>query len=652
MYVRPLTRPFTVRRRLRSSQSLQLVGKSSAASDRLETASLESLLGWLVANGVQGIDSKRCIGLYDEGNGNRGVAALKKLSKGQQLLIVPLRLAIFDDPSDPENLANAPYEGAPWSIRLAWKLIKLKEDGESCPWWSYLASLPSTAVDGPLTTWSWGSVDALRVYRPMARQIDYALWLSSSAWSSIRSATSMAQQRGDEGGSKAAPKASVGRSRFEWALSVVHSRTFGTAGRRGGVGARMLVPFVDMLNHGGDIATSCLGDPDPTTFPMDNVRWDIVTKLGGEPLMVLTATRDIDPGEELLLSYGERSNDEWVLHYGFVPPRNPHDDVVIFDTIEDAIDWYLEKYIPKGVLAPEALQKSILNAYAASQQEEDGMTGVKANDHQEESEALRAERDSIKLLSGGRVDGRVAAAFAALHTYARAAGGPVHPNVQTHLAEAIASRAEEMLVDLRMAHGIDLVEDLKTLIDPSSLLQHPLECFEDSALDRHHNYEEILEHYLKEISSIASTLPATLVEQPAVYSAASSTTSSSASSSTVESDNESAINDQGQLKMFDLHENDAVDTTEAMVDTGALKEQELLMTLRNADPNAFQPTTNSIDGEEVCDDGDDKTALDGDLWRTNRTSLIPIAYRVYKCCILWDAVILGKKLQDPDGMKS
>ena len=27
---------------------------------------------------------------------------------------------------------------------------------------------------------------------------------------------------------------------------------------------------------------------------------------------------------------GERSNDDFLLHYGFVPPRNPHDDVAMF----------------------------------------------------------------------------------------------------------------------------------------------------------------------------------------------------------------------------------------------------------------------------------------------------------------------------------
>lgn len=33
---------------------------------------------------------------------------------------------------------------------------------------------------------------------------------------------------------------------------MVHSRTFGSAAKGGGIGVRMMVPLLDMLNHGGD----------------------------------------------------------------------------------------------------------------------------------------------------------------------------------------------------------------------------------------------------------------------------------------------------------------------------------------------------------------------------------------------------------------
>jgi hypothetical protein len=60
--------------------------------------------------------------------------------------------------------------------------------------------------------------------------------------------------------------------------------------------------------------------------------------------MVLSTTRDIVEGEPLQLSYGERSNDDFFVHYGFVPRGNPHDDVVLFSDLEQALEWHYEQY--------------------------------------------------------------------------------------------------------------------------------------------------------------------------------------------------------------------------------------------------------------------------------------------------------------------
>lgn len=54
----------------------------------------------------------------------------------------------------------------------------------------------------------------------------------------------------------------------------------------------------------------------------------------------VTATRDIQQDEEILLSYGERDNDDFFTHYGFVPLRNPHDDVVLFHNMADLMQWH------------------------------------------------------------------------------------------------------------------------------------------------------------------------------------------------------------------------------------------------------------------------------------------------------------------------
>lgn len=128
----------------------------------------------------------------------------------------------------------------------------------------------------------------------MLRALEHAQWLASSA--------------GQQPGGARFP-----RDRWDWALSVCHSRTFGAPGRGGGVGVRMLVPLIDMLNHAGDVDTAPPGtrsagggDPAAAVQARENVRWDLKAPAGpdGEWAMEVTATRAIAPGEELLLSYG------------------------------------------------------------------------------------------------------------------------------------------------------------------------------------------------------------------------------------------------------------------------------------------------------------------------------------------------------------
>ena len=71
-----------------------------------------------------------------------------------------------------------------------------------------------------------------------------------------------------------------------------------------------------MLNHGGDETEGPLDGPAAAT---DAVRWDLAppeASASGGWEMVLRATSDVQPQEQLLLSYGERPNDDFFLHYG------------------------------------------------------------------------------------------------------------------------------------------------------------------------------------------------------------------------------------------------------------------------------------------------------------------------------------------------
>ena len=77
-------------------------------------------------------------------------------------------------------------------------------------------------------------------------------------------------------------------------------------------------------------------------------RWDVVQQ-DGAWMMRVSATKDIGPEEEVFFSYCERPNEGFLVQYGFTPTQNPHDSVTLFETPEQAANWYIPKLPPELV---------------------------------------------------------------------------------------------------------------------------------------------------------------------------------------------------------------------------------------------------------------------------------------------------------------
>lgn len=590
---------------------------SASMDSDLAQAYLQDFLGWLIANGVEGIgttDSK--IALFNGEGGERGIAAIAPLRRGDTFARIPLRLAITDDPEDEESNALVGAD-APWSVRLVCKVLRMASAGDESPWAPYLKVLP-TAVPNPLSTFSWEDTQAI-AYEPARRQLDHAAWLAASSLDSLPDGA-------------AGPAPLLSRESFEWALSVVHSRTFGSAGRTGGVGVRMLVPLVDMLNHAGDEDRSTTAGPAAVPMPVavDNVRWDIVSKIGGEYFMVLTATRDIIAGEELLLSYGERSNDDFFMHYGFIPSRNVHDDVILFCTIEEAIDWHLEKYVPIGGLPPSQLQAVINAAYAAAGKEEAEAAGGNAAAMEAalealpevEAEKIRAERAAIKLLSRKRTDGRLIAALEILHAAAVVGGGPVAKNFEDHIREAVGARAVEVLRSMHRMSGMRLEEDLALLAKV------------ESELGSEDGFGAAAAVYCPAIAGSSWA--------EAVYQSPDAATADVAGEGTVLSSTGTADSTSG-TGTGTAEESSTFSSTfrpSVVVDTGAGVQNEdsadaaLLAALQRAAPPGFFL---SSEGSSSSTDQEERNKSAGNVLTASR--ILALKYRANKAMILWDALL-------------
>eukprot|EP00798_Chlamydomonas_sp_ICE-L_P001034 gene1034-3895_t len=137
---------------------------AASESQPSEGERLSTFMTWLVANGVAGIggqDSK--IGLYESGEGERGLASVKEIAAGDVLLRIPLRMALIDFPED-EATNKLMYDGAPWSVRLAAKLLREVEKGVDSPWLPYLLVLPER-VPAPLEVLPWDQYSSIE-YQP------------------------------------------------------------------------------------------------------------------------------------------------------------------------------------------------------------------------------------------------------------------------------------------------------------------------------------------------------------------------------------------------------------------------------------------------------------------------------------------------------
>ncbi|KAK4845593.1 hypothetical protein QYF36_006874 [Acer negundo] len=122
---------------------------------------------------------------------------------------------------------------------------------------------------------------------------------------------------------------------FKWSFGILFSRLVWLPSMGGRVA---LVPWADMLNHNCEVETFL--DYDKSTKGI-----------------VFTTDRQYQPGEQVFISYGRKSNGELLLSYGFVPREgtNQSDSVELSLSLKKSDKCYKEKL--------EALRKHRLLAY-------------------------------------------------------------------------------------------------------------------------------------------------------------------------------------------------------------------------------------------------------------------------------------------------
>ena len=348
-------RPRTLARGRGGRHARSLAARADAASD----AAADDALGrWVTARG--GDVSALRVG---HGPRGRGLFAARDIAEGEAVLRVPIHAALSDD-----RACDAPYPGAPWSVVLASRLLAQRALGPDAEHAPYLASLPAETIgvanDPEVASADLDRVAALLADDDAAEELERYASLLVGAFGATTLGAALTNPSPSpsptpspgpaaDASRVASPDADDGPGALDawrWAMSQVHSRTFrverpvrggdgeSSGARRSGTNTRttrLLVPFADLLNH-------------DSRERVRQCAWDCEWDEGGEDAgagassgsFVVRAVRAMKEGEEALVSYGERTDAHFCLFYGFLPEPNPHNQVALFPSLEDAAAWY------------------------------------------------------------------------------------------------------------------------------------------------------------------------------------------------------------------------------------------------------------------------------------------------------------------------
>ncbi|KAK4279066.1 hypothetical protein QN277_016824 [Acacia crassicarpa] len=278
--------------------------------DSQENAS--ALQRWLSESGLP--PQKMAIERVDVGE--RGLVALKNIRKGEKLLFVPPSLVITADSawSCPEAGEILKKNSVPdWPL-LATYLISEASLMKSSRWSSYVSALPRQPYS--LLYWSQAELDryleASQIRERAIERINNVIGTYNDLRLRIFS-----KHPG------LFPEEVFNIETFKWSFGILFSRLV----RLPSMDEKFaLVPWADMLNHSCDVETFL--DYDKSSKGV-----------------VFTTDRPYQPGEQVFISYGKKSNGELLLSYGFVPKEgtNPSDSAELLLSLRKSDKCYEEK---------------------------------------------------------------------------------------------------------------------------------------------------------------------------------------------------------------------------------------------------------------------------------------------------------------------
>jgi len=271
----------------RAEYILKLCSSLSYSSENNQEL-CDDLLEWVTSSGgnLEGLK------VVQEGGGY-GLISSKNLNEDNILADVERKILLsYDERKENSRLLElilqVPEEL--WSLRLGLKLLAERVHSDSL-YWPYIRHLPMSFPGIPLF-FSPQEVQALQ-YLPIQEQIKRrSLFLQKMTDELIPNYADVFSYVG------------VNINILGWAMVAVSTRAFRMNGKSR---PASMVPLIDMANHNTDFNAKV-----------------VLSSSGGA---LLCSTKKILKGDPIHLSYGNYSNDDFLIDYGFTVENNPYDSV-------------------------------------------------------------------------------------------------------------------------------------------------------------------------------------------------------------------------------------------------------------------------------------------------------------------------------------
>jgi len=270
----------------------------------------------------------------------RGLIARKQILQGEPVMQINMKFVMTKERAQAVLGRQMVPDSMGEYIAIALLLMHERLQGEASFWRPYIDLLPTTEEVGCSFTWADEELDFL----DGSAAVDAARSLQNKVRAEYASLTESTLAPNAE----KFPAERYSFELFEWAMVMLFSR--GISLREADCLA--LVPYADLLNH----------SPYSQSYFMSNT-----LTFSDEWEVVLYADRAFGKNDQVLVSYGQKSNAELLLLYGFVVDRNLFDEVELAVGISPEDLRYEEKkdFLTQQGLGPRLGFPLLIDRYSS-----------------------------------------------------------------------------------------------------------------------------------------------------------------------------------------------------------------------------------------------------------------------------------------------